>query len=166
MHIEFRISERDYRAAAMLALRKRSSFSGLDYYGPYIFAIVWLATSIIPSYIHPDFDLDLVLTLGVLPIVMGFLSLRRKHMRRDYAKAKQFHLLQMLDLDAAGLRLVTTAGTTRSAWQVYTKFAEDPKSFILFMTGSNAFLPIPKGELTEGQIDELRALLTARLPDK
>jgi len=150
----------------MLALRKRSTFAPLDYYGPHIFALIWLGASLVPAYIHPNLDLDLTLTLGVLPVVMGFLVLRRKRMRQEYAKAKQFHLLQMLDLDAAGLRLVTSAGTTRSAWQVYSKFVEDPKSFILMTDGSQSFLPIPKGELMDGQIDELRALLSARLRSK
>jgi YcxB-like protein len=160
MHIEFRITEKSYRAAAMLAMRKRSTVSKLDYYGPYIFCIVWLAV----SFLNPDADFDLLLTLGVLPIVLGFLALRRKRIKREYAKLKDFHLLQVLDLDAAGLRLITTAGTSRSAWQVYSKVAEDANSFILYLHAGESFLPIPKGELTLIQIDELRSLLEARLP--
>jgi hypothetical protein len=163
MHIEYRISEKSYRAAAMLAMRKRSTMSSVDYYGPYIFCIVWIAASYIPAVLDPSADLDLLLTLGVLPIVLGFLALRRKRIKREYAKLKEFHLLQVLDLDAAGLRLFTTAGTSRSAWQVYSKFSEDDKSFILYLQGNQTFLPIPKGELTLIQIDELRSLLTARL---
>lgn len=164
MHIEYRITERDFRAATLLAMRKRSTTSSVEYYGPYIFAIVWVATSLIPAYIHPDMDLDLLLTLGVLPIIMGFLVLRRKTMKKEFKKAKNFHLLQVLDLDSNGLRLVTTAGTTRSAWKIYERFMEDEKSFILLFKDSMAILPIPKGELTFPQIDELRALLSARLP--
>ena len=147
----------------MLAMRKRSTLSSLDYYGPYIFCIVWLAASLIPAWLHPDAELDLLLTLGVLPIVLGFLALRRKRIKLEFAKLKAFHLLQALDLDAAGLRLVTTAGTSRSAWKVYSKFAEDAASFILYLQGNLTFLPIPKSELTLSQIDELRALLDARL---
>jgi hypothetical protein len=164
MHIEYRITEKSYRAAAMLAMRKRSTMSTVDYYGPYIFCIVWLAAALVPALLDPNAELDLLLTLGVLPIILGFLALRRKRMRYEYSKLKSFHLLQALDLDAAGLRLITTAGTSRSAWQVYTKFVEDKTSFILYVQGSETFVPIPKGELTLAQIDELRALLAARLP--
>jgi hypothetical protein len=165
MHIEYRITDKDYRSAAMLAMRKRSSMSAVEYYGPYLFAILWVAVSIIPAYFHPDADLDLLLTLGIVPIVMGFLVMRRKQIKKEYTKLKMFHLLQVLDLDTNGLRLVTTAGTSRSAWTVYDRFVEDQKSFILFLAGSTAIVPIPKGELTLAQIDELRTMLVARLPD-
>jgi hypothetical protein len=164
MHIEFRITEKDYRAATLLAMRKRSTMSSLEYYGPYLFAILWLAVSLIPSYLHPDEDFDVILTLAVIPIVMGFLAMRRKNIKRDFAKIKNLHLLQLVDLDSNGLRIVTTAGTARSAWKVYNRFSEDQKSFILYVTGSTSILPIPKGELTPVQADELRSLLAARLP--
>lgn len=163
MHIEYRISEKDYKAAALLAMRKRTSLSSLDYYGPYAFGIIWVAAILLPAYFHPEQELDLLLTLGVIPVMMGFVSLRRKRIRREYEKAKQFHLLQQLDLDTSGLRLITSAGITRSAWTVYDRFIEDQKTFLLFLEGNNTFFPIPKGELTLGQIDELRTLLNARL---
>jgi hypothetical protein len=163
MHIEYRITERDYRAASLLAMRKRSTMSAIEYYGPYLFAILWVAVCIVPAYLHPDEDLDLLLTLGILPVILGFLFLRRKQVKKEFSKLKALHLLQVLDLDTNGLRLVTTAGTARSAWKVYDRFAEDEKSFILFLAGSTAIMPIPKGELTLIQIDELRTLLAARL---
>jgi hypothetical protein len=122
MHIEYRISEKDYRAAAMLAMRKRSTSSSLDYYGPYIFGVIWIAAAIIPSPLNGYLQdqIDLVMTFGVVPIVIGFLAMRRKGIKRDYAKLKEFHLLQVLDLDTAGLKLVTTAGVKRSAWKIYS----------------------------------------------
>jgi hypothetical protein len=165
MHIEYRITDRDYRFASMLAMRKRSSMSAVEYYGPYLFAILWLAVSIIPAYLHPNDDLDLLLTLGIVPVIMGFIIMRRKRFKQEYKKLKMFHLLQVLDLDTNGLRLVTTAGTSRSAWKMYDRFAEDQKSFILFVAGSTAIMPIPKSELTITQVDELRAMLAARFPD-
>jgi hypothetical protein len=90
--------------------------------------------------------------------------LRRKQSRVEYKKLRQFHLLQELELDAMGLRLTTTGGISRSAWQVYSKFAEDKNSFILFELGNHKFLPIPKSYMRESEIDELRSMLTARLP--
>jgi hypothetical protein len=168
MHIEFRVSEKDYRNAALLAMRSRSSLSTLDYYGPYIFGIVWIAANIIPSPLNNYLQdqADLLMTFGVVPIVIGFLSIRRKKIKQDYAKLKDLHLLQVLDLDASGLRLVTSAAVARSAWTIYRKFIEDEKSFVLFLQNSDNILPIPKGELTLAQIDELRALLSARLPSE
>ncbi len=164
MHVEFRITEREYRNAAMLALRKRSSLSSLDYYLPYIFTVVWISVLVFPALYHPDIELDLLLTLGVIPVFLGFLLLRRKNMRSDYEKLKNFHLHQALDLDATGLRLITTAGISRSSWDLYEKFAEDKTSFVLYLKADQTFLPIPKVHLTDAQADELRALLKSRMP--
>ena len=164
MHIEYRVTEKEYRTAAMLAMRKRSHMSSLEYYGPHIFAIVWLSTSVVPALFNPNLDLDLLLTLGVLPIVLGFLMLRRKRILREYKKLKSLHLLQTLDLDATGLRLITSAGTSRSAWQVYSKFVDDKTMFLIFQLGDHLFFSIPKSYLTMAQTDELRTLLSARLP--
>jgi hypothetical protein len=165
MHIEYRINESDYRNAHMLAQRKRSNFSALEYYTPYLFAIVWVGGSVVPG-LFVDEQLDLLLTLGVLPIFMGFLWMRRKRLRREYAKQKNLQLLQQLDLDASGLRLVTSLDTTRSAWSLYSKFAEDKECFILFHKDDHGFIPISKDHLTILQVDELRALLLSRLPNK
>lgn len=168
MHVEFRITETEYRAAAQLAQRKRSSMSAFDYYLPHLFTIVWLAGSVIPSPLNGYLDQpdDMLLTLGCIPIFLGFLFMRRKALREEYRKLKQFHLHQTLDLDMNGLRLVTTAGTTRSAWDTYMKFAEDNKSFVLFRKQDETILPIPKHHLTIPQVDELHNLLAARLPSQ
>jgi YcxB-like protein len=160
VHIKYRISERDYQSAAMLELRKRSTLSTLEYYSPYAFTIVWITASLLAS------SVDMFLTLGVLPILVGFLYLRRSKLQREYTKLRHLHPLQALDLDGTGLRVVTTLGTSRSSWDVYSKYAEDSKSFILYKADGHGFLPIPKDYLTVTQIDELHTLLEARLPSE
>jgi YcxB-like protein len=168
MHIEYRVNERDFLAASKLALRKRSSWSALDYYFPHIFCVVWLAGSVIPSPFNNYLkdDIDLLLTLGVFPIFMGLLVLRRSGMKKEYIKQKNLHLHQALDLDAMGLRLVTTAGTTRTSWDIYSRFVEDKDSFVLFQRADHGIFPIPKDHLSPTQVDELHNLLEARLPSK
>ena len=108
----------------------------------------------------------MLLMLGVIPIFLGFLFMRKKAHREEYRKLKHFHLHQVLDLDMNGLRLVTTAGTTRSAWDTYLKFAEDSKSFVLYRKQDESILPIPKNHLSLLQVDELHNLLKARLPSQ
>ena len=166
MHIEYRVNESDFISASKLAQRKRSSWSALDHYFPHIFCVLWLAGSVIPSPLNNYLkdDIDLLLTLGVFPIFLGLLVLRRGSMKKEYIKQKALHLHQALDLDATGLRLVTTAGTNRSAWDIYSKFVEDKDSFVLFQKADHEILPIPKHHLSPGQIDELHNLLEARLP--
>lgn len=165
MHIEYRVNESDFVSASMLALRKRSSWSALDYYFPHIFTVLWLAGSVIPNpfnnYLRDD--IDLFLTLGVFPIFLGMVVLRRRRLKQDYMKMKNLQLHQALDLDSNGLRLTTTAGVARSSWDLYFKFVEDKSSFIIFSSRDHSFIPIPKHHLTEPEADELRAMLTARL---
>jgi hypothetical protein len=169
MHIEYRVSEGDFVAASMLALRKRSTWSALDYYFPHIFCVLWLAGGAIPSpFNHYGRDeTDLLLTLGVFPIFMGLIVLRRRRLKQDYKKMKNLKLHQALDLDSNGLRLTTTDAVARSSWDLYSKYVEDKAAFILYQKLDHGLLIIPKHHLTEGQADELRNLLKARLaPDE
>ena len=55
-------------------------------------------------------------------------------------------------------------GVTRTAWSVYEKFAENDNVFILYQTGNQGIVPIPKAHMAPLQVDELRMLLGAYLP--
>jgi hypothetical protein len=168
MHIEYRISERDYKSAATLAQRKQSSMTALDHYFPYLFSVAWVIAGFIPSAASNSLDptdaTDLIFELGVIPVLLGFLWKRKVRLRKEYEKANNLHLLQQLDLDSSGLRLVTSMATARTSWQVYTKFTENETVFLLFQEGKEGFLAITKSFLTPLQTDELRTLLAANLP--
>jgi YcxB-like protein len=166
MHIQFFINERDYKSAALLAMRKRSNISALDYYGPYIVAVIWIAGSVVPNPFNNYLQepADLLLTLGVIPIFIGVLGLRRKSMAKEYRKLRSLHPLQAVDIDGIGLRNSTTDAITRTDWKVYSRYAEDKDSFVLFHADSVLFFPVPKSNLTAPQVDELRALLEAHMP--
>ena len=68
MQIEYRINEADYRSAAELAMRRRSSMSSLEYFLPYIFSIVWLAAALITGAADDGFSdsTDLIFVFGAL----------------------------------------------------------------------------------------------------
>ncbi len=165
MHIEYRVGERDYRNAVNLAKRKRSNLSALEHFWPYLFGVVWMFIGFIPSSIsNSASDTDTVyFQLGVVPIVVLFLWARRLKLKSEYVKLSNYRLLQALDLDATGLRLVTSLGTTRTSWSVYEKFAENEGVFVLYQEGNQGIVPITKAFLTYLQIEELRSLLEANL---
>jgi hypothetical protein len=165
MHIEYRVSERDYRKAVTLAKRKRSKLSALELFWPYLFAIAWMLIGFIPRSISNNAGGtdDLYFQLGVIPFVLLFLLARQMRLRSEYVKLSNYRLLQALDLDASGLRLVTSQVTARTSWSVYEKFAENESVFILYQEGNQGIVPITKAFLTYLQIEELRSLLEANL---
>lgn len=167
MHIEYRVNERDYRSASKLADKKRSNLSALEHFWPYLFAIAWVSIGFLPGggNLDPSADTDdLYFELAAIPLVIIFLWGRRLRIKREYEKLRQFRLLYALDLDVNGLRLVTSLGTTRTSWSLYTKYAENNDVFILYEEGKYTFFPIAKQHLTEPQVIELRLLLNAYLP--
>lgn len=167
MHVEYRVSEREYASATTLAQRKRSNLSALEHFWPYIFAIVWVGIGWLPSYMTGTAGEgadDLYFELGVLPVLIAFLWMRKRAQKREYNKLSHYRLLHQLDLDANGLRLQTSMGIQRTAWTVYDKYAENEDVFILYQTGNQGIVPIPKAHMTLLQIDELRSLLKAYIP--
>ena len=163
MHIEYRVNQRDYVSAAMLALKKRSNWSLLEYYLPHAFAMLWIGIAISSGRVDLSNSNDLVFTLGVLPVMLGFLLLRRTRVQRDYMRVRQYQLLHELDLDANGLRLATSAGVFRMSWDLYSRWAESKSVFILFQNNEHDFFPIAKEHLRDAQNTELRTLLATRL---
>jgi hypothetical protein len=94
MHIEYRVSERDYRNASTLAQRRRSNLSALEHFWPYIFGVVWMAIGFIPASISNSGGAtdDLYFQLGVIPLVILFLWARRLQLRREYRKLSNYRL--------------------------------------------------------------------------
>ena len=165
MHIEYRISEADYRSAAELAMRKRSNVSSLEYFLPYIFSIVWVAAALITGAADDNFSdsSDLIFVFGAIPELVGLLWRRRKVFIGDYLRMSVLHPLQIITLDTTGVTRGQGKEAIMAPWTFYTKYAENQRVFILYQEGSHHFLPIVKSHLTTLQADELRAMLIARL---
>src|SRR5438067_12685294 len=166
MHIEYRISEADYRSAAELAMRRRSNASSLEYFLPYIFSIVWVAAALITGAADDGFSdsADLIFVFGAVPVLVGLLWRRRKAFAGDYQRMSVLHPLQVLNLDTSMITRGQGKEAIKTPWNFYTKFAESQKVVILYQEGSKHFLPIVKSHLTMLQVVELRSLMLARLP--
>ena len=166
MLLEYRINEADYRSAAELAMRKRSTFSSLEYFLPYIFSIVWLAAALITGAADDGFSdsADLIFVFGAVPVLVGLLWRRRKALKADYYRMSVLHPLQTVHLDTNAIIRGQGKEAIKTPWTFYTKFAENKRVFILYQEGSHHFLTIVKSHFTDLRVDELRALLIARLP--
>jgi YcxB-like protein len=86
--------------------------------------------------------------------------------RVQYRKANILHGRRSLDVLSDQLHFITPLSEVNAKWSLYSKFAEDARSFVLVQAGVNAFVPIPKRELSPSQIIELRTLFETHLPHK
>jgi hypothetical protein len=137
----------------------------LEYFLPYIFSIVWLAAALITGAADNGFadSTDLIFVFGSLPVLVGLVWRRRKSMILEYRRLSIFHPLQILNLDTTAITRGHGKEAIQTPWTFYTKFAENNRVFILYQANSHNFLPIVKSHFTHLQVDELRALLLARI---
>ena len=148
MRIEFRISEDDYVSAADLAVSTRTPFSNVR-----LNVLTGIGAVCIVAAIIPVITIHSVL-LGSILFFYGLLLLsvpliRRARFRRQYRTNPLFHDGRTLDVDGGQLRWKTESSEGASNWSVYSKFAENKKTFILFQQGNRIFIPISKRELSK-----------------
>jgi len=165
MHIEYQISEDDFLSAARLAMRTCSKWNTFTMYAIRGFGVLLITFSIVPMV------RDHSITPGVASLLWGSLLvcmplLRNYQFRKQYRKNSLLHDRRSLDVDDTQLRFKTSTSESSSTWSSYTKFAENDRTFIVFQQGNQIFVPLPKRELSETQVAELRSLLAAHLASK
>ena len=107
------------------------------------------------------FALIWALVIGLFPFY--FLPFR---FRRTYRKMPLFLERRSAEINDASVVFHSPSVNSETTWNAYSKFAEDPSNFVLYMQGNRMFVPIPKRELSPADIDELRALFRINLPRK
>lgn len=68
----------------------------------------------------------------------------------------------VLALDEEGTVATFPTGESRLNWQAYTKYKESGSMFLLFVS-PNRYMSIPKRVMTPQEIEDLRALVKARI---
>jgi hypothetical protein len=152
-------------------MRKGPLPTVLRFYFRLGFALLWVAMCMIPAVLHPTVRnlLESLMPAAFGPaIVLLQLYMARLGFGREYRRSAAWGLPATVDIDNDGLRWVTPESDNRSSWRLYLKYTENESTFVLFQRdgrrGSQAFVPIPKRSLTSGQIDEVRSVLAAHLP--
>jgi hypothetical protein len=164
LHIEYQISEDDYVAAAKLALRKLWRDGPFMAYGFPAIGILFILASVFGAITKPiPWDL-LGLISGVF--LASFPFRQKLAARRQYRRTPALHAPRCLEIDDVEFHFISPDFDDRNTWNIYCAFAEDAKSFVLVRQGNDQFVPIPKRLLDPVQIDTLRALLMAHLPQK
>jgi hypothetical protein len=165
MHIEYQISEDDFLSAARLAMRTRSKWNTFTMYAIRGFGVLLITFSVVPMV------RDHSVTPGVASLIWGsFLVcmplLRNYQFRTQYRKNSLLHDRRSLEVDDTQLHFKTSTSEGSSTWSSCTRFAENDDTFIIFQQGNQIFVPLPKGELSETQVTDLRSLFAAHLASK
>ena len=165
MQIQYSINENDFVSAGKLAMRSRSRFAIYRQYLVPSFGALIIAASVPGAIMSGNFvGLWISLVWGsvfaCVPLLSGY------QLRRAYRKTPLLHDRRTLEIDGTTLHFTSASSESRTTWTPYIKFAENSETFIAFQQGNQIFIPIPKRELTEPQITEMRSLFETYLPRK
>lgn len=167
MQIEYEITEQDFLDAHKLAIRKhpKSStkliFLVLPYWGLFLFlAVGWNA---VRSGIAWNSSLILPFGFGLFALASPWLF--KKSQKNMYRKTISMHGPRTMLVDDTGLSFSGPAFSSHLKWPFFIKFAEDDKAFVLYQS-NQIFHPIPKRELSQEQIAELRETFKQNITSK
>jgi hypothetical protein len=165
MQIEYQLSEGDFVHATEFSTLRRTFWKRIRLWlfrllGLFVVAVSLAALSSAGSK-----------QIGVFLLLCGlFLCfhsvITKMGAKRRFKKMTQLHGSFVVDIDANGIHYTAPAGESNMDWRVWGSFAEDRNSFVLVQRGSRMFMPIPKRELSQTQIAELRTLFETHLPHK
>jgi hypothetical protein len=164
--LKYSVSEDDFVAAAELALQTRSRFqSAQRWYLPGM-GIVIIAGSLVsrPWVTHSWGGMGAAMLIGLFLIRAGLAW--KGTIRNQYRKVPTMGGPRTLEANDQGLHFISAVMDGRASWEVYERFAEDARTFILMQRGSRIFIPIPKRELAPDQIEGLRELFQSHLPGR
>ena len=161
MQIEFQCDLKDYEElfAAQLArpLGRKilfSSVSGLLIITA-VFALVSLGL--------PEGRAFVFIILCWLALVVTSLLIRRVWIKRDFRGHPHFSQRQVVQVDETGLRVESGVERSEMKWAAYERSQETQTLFLLYL-GARSVQAIPKRALSTDQMEELRDLLSSKLP--
>jgi YcxB-like protein len=171
MNITYQASEQDFVRAGMLMLRRKSRFTA---FSPWVGG-VWLAFLISFIFLDPGARANINnsadwgkvgfgLSIPILLLLMPLLT--RAGLRKQYRNSPAMQETRTIQADFSGFHLRSQSNSSDIAWSTFIAFAEDEHSFLLIQQGNLIFVPIPKRQLSEEQVEEVRSVFETYLPRK
>jgi hypothetical protein len=161
MQIEFQCDLKDYEElfAAQLAkpLGRKILFSAVS--GLLIIAVVFALVSLG----MPEGRAFVFIILCWFALVVTSLVIRRVWIRRDFRGHPHFSRRQVVQVDEIGLRVESGVERSEMKWAAYERYQETQTLFLLYL-GARSVQPIPKRALSADQTEELRELLSSKVP--
>ncbi len=167
MQIEYEISEQDFLDGLKLAHKKLPSRTGryllriLPFWGLFIFlGVTW------PMFQRGfTWKFETVLPFSFALLALSSPWLVKRAYRKAYRKNAAFGGRRILSFDDDGLSITGPAFSSQIRWEMFTGLAEDHKAFVLYQSNQVSQF-VPKRELTQEQITELRETFTRKVAAK
>ena len=166
MHVDYEISEQDFRDGQRLAI-KNSSVRFVRW-TRWVLPFFGLLLSIFIIHTGLKQGPSVRLLPGLL-MSLFFLSiplLSKREQNKLYAKSNSLHGRLSLDVNAEGMEFSGQTFSSHVTWEHYGRFLEDDKAFVLYQKNERIFNILPKRNLTTEQIAEIRQYLKLRLGAK
>jgi len=166
MHIEYEISEKDFRDGQRLAIKGSKSLA--IHWATFLPPSIGLVTLIyiIKVAASQGFSVRVVpgIVISVLFVLMPILT--RQTQNKLYTKSSSLRGRISLDVDDAGLRFLGQTSSSNASWNHYSRFLENDKVFVLWQKDERLFNIVPKLVLTPEQTASLRQILQHHLADR
>lgn len=167
MQIEYEISEQDFLDAQKLAIRKapklatRLLFRILPFWGMFLFlAVVW------PVFREGFvWKTEMIAPLGFGILCLASPLLMKRAYQRAYRRNPSNHGRRSLVLDESGVSISGSTFSSQLKWEHFIRFVEDEKVILLYQS-SQVVQIIPKQQLCQEQISELREAFTRNIITK
>ena len=165
MYITYRVSRREYLDAMRLFLARRTPRyrALLRTLLPWMGGILILV-EIIVAIVVPNRDLVSLIPgslLGFYFVYCGFaLPL---HFRRTYERNVMFKHDFSADISEDGIHITTATLATQYKWSNFARFVESDSLFLLYTSGQQNFVALPKRAFAATDISSVRELLQRQI---
>jgi len=159
MDIQYKCNLADYVEAQNVHVRRSVSYYIMLLGGGLCLLAGGLLALVGPFSTSVPFLALAVLWLGVLFVYMPF------KLKRDFRKHPNFSRDCSVQVSETGLNSQSDVSTGETKWAAFVRFRETRNLFMLYL-GGRMFKVIPKRAFSGAQLEEFRALLRQKLPNK
>jgi hypothetical protein len=164
MQIEYKISEQDFLDAQKLAIRNLPSrstrliFRVLPFWGLFLFlGVMW------PVFQHGlSWKWNMLLPFSMALLFLSLPLLMRRAQKKIYRKTANLHGKRTVTVEGTGLNFNGPGFSSHVEWAFFPRFVEDENTFLLYQS-NQIFNIIPKRQLSQNQISELREAFTQHI---
>jgi hypothetical protein len=161
MQIEFQCDLKDYEE--IFAVQQAKPLGRKIFFACVSGLLIIAAVFALVSLGLPEGRAFVFILLCWLALTFTSLVIRRVWIKRDFRGHPHFSQRQVVQVGEAGLCVENGVERSETKWAAYERCQETQTLFLLYL-GARSVQAIPKRALSTDQMEELRQLLSSKLP--